>query len=193
MHNVGWRRSEGVSKIILSVKQETRSRKSVTVIAAPCAARYLRNTDAAVAPGPIMRAQLGVIYHDRCALEPQDSRRDQVPYLWLVGMRSRHNTRKAHRDRMRTLCAHRCLGTIQAVDGTRIAANAGTRHTHDAQGLQRLLARTEQAIADLEAQNATGGDAPPAAAGTCRRCGPAGGWTTRWPASRLRTGRATRT
>ena len=102
--------------------------------------------------------------------------RDQVPYLWLVGMQQPdHNTLwrfyKAHRDRMRTLLKHTVRTAvraglvelaIQAVDGTRIAANAGTRHTHDAQGLQRLLSRTEQAIADLEAQNATGGDAPPA-------------------------------
>ena len=35
------------------------------------------------------------------------------------------------------------------------------RHTHDARELRRLLTRTEQALADLEAQNATGGDAPP--------------------------------
>ncbi len=102
--------------------------------------------------------------------------RDQVPYMWLVGMQQPdHNTLwrfyKAHRDRMRTLL-RRTVRTavsaglvdlaIQAVDGTRIAANAGTRHTHDAQGLQRLLSRTEQAIADLEAQNTTGGAAPPA-------------------------------
>ena len=97
--------------------------------------------------------------------------RDQVPYLWLVGMQQPdHNTLwrfyKAHRDRMRTLLK-RTVRTavraglvelaIQAVDGTRIAANAGTRHTHDAQGLQRLLARTEQAIADLGGPERHGG------------------------------------
>ena len=51
---------------------------------------------------------------------------------------------------------------VQAVDGTRIAANASMQHTHDAVWLQRLLTRTEQAIAALEAQNTTGGE-PPAA------------------------------
>ena len=101
--------------------------------------------------------------------------KDQVPYLWLVGRQQPdHNTLwrfyTAHRDRMRTLLRRTVRIAIraglvdlamQAVDGTRIAANAGMRHTHDAQELQRLLTRTEQALADLEAQNATGGDAPP--------------------------------
>ena len=102
--------------------------------------------------------------------------RDQVPYMWLVGMQQPdHNTLwrfyTAHRERMRTLL-RRTVRTavrvglvevaIQAVDGTRIAANASSRHTHDAKGLWRLLRRTEQALADLEAQNATGGDPPPA-------------------------------
>ena len=98
--------------------------------------------------------------------------REQIPYMWLVGMQKPdHNTLwrfyKAHRDRMRTLL-RRTVRTavsaglvelaIQAVDGTRIGANASMRHTHDAKGLKRLLARTERAISELEAQNATGGD-----------------------------------
>ena len=102
--------------------------------------------------------------------------RDQVPYMWLVGMQQPdHNTLwrfyRAHRDRMRTLL-RRTVRTavsaglvdlaVQAVDGTRIAANASMQHTHDAVWLQRLLIRTEQAIAALEAQNTTGGE-PPAA------------------------------
>ena len=100
--------------------------------------------------------------------------RDQVPYMWLAGMhKPDHNNLwrfyKAHRDRMRTLL-RRTVRTavsaglvelaIQAVDGTRIAANASMKHTIDAKGLRRLLARTEQAISELEAQNATGGDPP---------------------------------
>ena len=100
--------------------------------------------------------------------------RDQVPYMWLAGMQTPdHNTLwrfyKAHRDRMRTLL-RRTVRTavraglvelaIQAVDGTRIAANASMKHTNDAKGLRRLLARAEQAISELEAQNATGGDPP---------------------------------
>ena len=101
--------------------------------------------------------------------------RDQVPYMWLVGMQQPdHNTLwrfyKAHRDRMRTLL-RRTVRTavsaglvdlaVQAVDGTRIAANASMQHTHDAVWLQRLLTRTEQAITELEAQNATGDDPVP--------------------------------
>ena len=100
--------------------------------------------------------------------------RDQLPYMWLVGMqRPDHNTLwrfyKAHRDRMRTLL-RRSVRTavraglmelaLQAVDGTRIAANASMQHTHDAKELRRLLARAEEAISELEAQNATGGDPP---------------------------------
>ena len=98
--------------------------------------------------------------------------RDQVPYMWLVGMQQPdHNTLwrfyKAHRDRMRTLL-RRTVRTavraglvdlaVQAVDGTRIAANASSKHTHDATWLRRLSERTEEALADVEAQNATGGD-----------------------------------
>lgn len=99
--------------------------------------------------------------------------REQLPFMWLVGMQQPdHNTLwrfyAAHRDRMRALL-RRTVRTavkaglvdlaVQAVDGTRIAANASSRHTRDAAGLRRLLERTEQALADLEAQNATGGDA----------------------------------
>ena len=99
--------------------------------------------------------------------------RDQVPYMWLAGMhKPDHNNLwrfyKAHRDRMRTLLhtvrtavsAGLVELAIQAVDGTRIAANASMKHTIDAKGLRRLLARTEQVISELEAQNATGGDPP---------------------------------
>ena len=47
---------------------------------------------------------------------------------------------------------------LQAVDGTRIAANASSSRTYDAEGLKRLLKRVDDAISDLEAQNATGDD-----------------------------------
>src|SRR4030067_1076226 len=51
---------------------------------------------------------------------------------------------------------------VQAIDGTRVGANAALGRTYDAIGLERLLARTEAAIADLEAQNeAGGGQVPP--------------------------------
>ena len=50
---------------------------------------------------------------------------------------------------------------VQAVDGTKIAANAAGDRTYDAADLQRLLNRTEAAIAELEAQNEGGDDPPP--------------------------------
>lgn len=40
---------------------------------------------------------------------------------------------------------------VQAVDGTKIAANAASDRTYDAADLQRLLNRTEAAISELEA------------------------------------------
>ena len=101
--------------------------------------------------------------------------RDQVPYLWLTGWEHPdHNTLwrfyQAHRQELRELFK-RTVKTavrvglvdlaVQAVDGTKIAGNAAKARTYDAEGLRRLLERTDGAIADLEAQNATGGDPPP--------------------------------
>ena len=86
--------------------------------------------------------------------------REQMPYMWLAGMqRPDHNTLwrfyMAHRDRMRVLL-RRTVRTavqaglvdlaLQAVDGTRIAANASKDRTFDAKGLERLLDRVEAAI-----------------------------------------------
>jgi hypothetical protein len=51
---------------------------------------------------------------------------------------------------------------IQAVDGTRVMANASREQTHDAAGMKRLLERTEEAIHDLEDQNVAGQDPVPA-------------------------------
>ena len=102
--------------------------------------------------------------------------RDQISYMWLAGMqRPDHNTLwrfySAHRERMRALM-RRTVRTavkaglvdlaLQAVDGTRIAANASRDRTFDAKGLRRLLDRVEAAIKDLEGQNSAGGDSPPA-------------------------------
>ena len=101
--------------------------------------------------------------------------RDQIPYLWLTGWQHPdHNTLwrfyQAHRGAMRTLM--KCtVGTavemglvdlaVQAVDGTKIPGNASTDRTYNAMTLQRLLDRTEAAIAELEAQNEGGDDPPP--------------------------------
>jgi transposase len=101
--------------------------------------------------------------------------RDQLPYLWLSGwQRPDHNTLwrfyQAHRQEMRTLFKRTVrtsvrLGLIdlavQAVDGTKMAGNAAKDRTYDATGLTKLLARLDGAIAELEAQNETGGEGPP--------------------------------
>ena len=48
---------------------------------------------------------------------------------------------------------------VQAVDGTKVAANAAGDQTYDAAKLERLLTKTEDAIGELESQN-KGGDEP---------------------------------
>ncbi len=99
--------------------------------------------------------------------------REQLPFLWLTGWQTPdHNTLwrfyQAHRQGMRALFK-RTVATaartglvvwaVQAVDGTKIGGNAAKDRTLDAAALTKLLERTEQAIADLEAQEAT--DGPP--------------------------------
>jgi transposase len=97
---------------------------------------------------------------------------DQVPYLWLMGMqRPDHNTLwrfyRDHRQAMRKLLKKTVktaviMGlvtlAVQAVDGSKAAANAATDRTFDAEGLARLLARTDEAIKDLESKNEGGED-----------------------------------
>lgn len=100
-------------------------------------------------------------------------RRDQIPYLWLMGMQQPdHNTLwgyyRDHRQAMRRLLKE-TVGTaaamgllslaVQAVDGTKVAASAATDRTYDAESLARLLARAEEAIRELEAQNEGGEEA----------------------------------
>ena len=101
--------------------------------------------------------------------------RDQIPYLWLTGWQHPdHNTLwrfyQAHRSAMRSLLK-RTVRTavevglvdlvVQALDGTKIAANAAGDQTYDMAMLERLLAKTVGAIGDLEAQNQGGNDPPP--------------------------------
>lgn len=101
--------------------------------------------------------------------------RDQVPYLWLTGWQHPdHNTLwrfyRQHRQGMRRLLKKTVrtavvMGlvdlAVQAVDGTKIAANASKHRTYDAKELVSLLKRTEAAIAQLETQNEGGEDPPP--------------------------------
>jgi transposase len=100
---------------------------------------------------------------------------EQVALLWLTGRQHPdHNTLwrfyQAHRAGLRSLFRRTVriavhLGLVdlalQAVDGTKLAANAAKDRTYDERGLTKLLARVETTIAELEAQNATGGDPPP--------------------------------
>lgn len=100
---------------------------------------------------------------------------DSLPYLWLTGWQHPdHNSLwrfyAANRKQLRQLLKRTVrvaldLGlvdlAVQAVDGTKIAANAAKDQTAKADRLAALLALTDKAIADLEAQNASGGEAPP--------------------------------
>lgn len=102
--------------------------------------------------------------------------RDQVPYLWLTGwQRPDHNTLwrfyLEHRPAMGKLLK-RTIKTavraglvdlaVQAVDGTKVVGNAAKGRTYDRAGLEQLLAKTDAAIADLEARNSGGEDPAPA-------------------------------
>ena len=44
------------------------------------------------------------------------------------------------------------------MDGTKVAANASSNRSYDAEGLRGLLDRVEKAIADLEARTKLGRD-----------------------------------
>jgi transposase len=132
------------------------------------------------APAYHPRALLGVWLYGfmtgvRSSRKLEAACRDQLPYLWLTGwQRPDHNTLwrfyEAHRGPMRKLLK-RTVRTavaaglvdlaVQAVDGTKLAGDAAKARTYDAEGLARLLERTEAAVADLEAQNAGGAGPPP--------------------------------
>ena len=102
--------------------------------------------------------------------------RDQIPNLWLTGWQHPdHNTLwrfyQRHRRRMRELFKRtvRTAVTVglvdlamQAVDGTKLAANAALQRTLDAEKLRKLLDRVESTIRELEAQNEGGDDGAPA-------------------------------
>jgi transposase len=132
------------------------------------------------APAYHPRALLSVWLHGfmtgiRSSRKLEAACRDQVPYLWLTAWQHPdHNTLwrfyQAHREAMRKLLKHTVATAlelrlvdlaVQALDGTKIAANAAGDRTYDSAGLHRLLERTEVAIAELEAQNEGGDDPPP--------------------------------
>ncbi len=132
------------------------------------------------APAYHPRALLGVWLYGfmtgvRSCRKLEGACRDQIPYLWLTGwQRPDHNTLwrfyKSHRQSMRDLLKRTVQTAVrmdlvdlalQAVDGTKVGANASGDRTLDAEGLQRLLRRLEDAVRELEAQSEAGEDAAP--------------------------------
>ena len=126
------------------------------------------------------RALLSVWLHGfmtgiRSSRKLETACRDQVSYLWLTGWQHPdHNTLwrfyQSHRQAMRKLLKYTVATAVklelidlavQAVDGTKIGANAAGDRTYDTAGLHRLLDRAEMAITELEAQNEAGDDSPP--------------------------------
>jgi transposase len=101
--------------------------------------------------------------------------REQVSFLWLTGMQqpdhaTLHRFYQAHRAGMRYLLTDTVqmavrVGlvdlAVQAVDGTKVSGNAALDRSYTGAGLDRLLERTEAAIAELEAQRESDDGAPP--------------------------------
>ncbi len=127
------------------------------------------------APAYHPRALLGIWLYGfmtgvRSARRLETAGREQLALQWLSGYQQPdHNTLwrfyREHRHQLRGLLRHTVqiaarLGLVdwalQAVDGTKVAGSASSSRTYDAQQLERLLERTERAIADLEAQNEAG-------------------------------------
>ena len=127
-------------------------------------------------PQVLLRVWLyGFMVGIRSSRKLEGACRDQIPFLWLTGMQwPDHNTLwrfyQGHRDEMRGLL-RRTVRTavkaglidlaLQAVDGSKVGANAAKARTYNGPGLERLLKRVEAAIEDLEAQNTGGEDNQP--------------------------------
>jgi transposase len=126
------------------------------------------------------RAMLGVWLYGfmtgtRSSRKLETACRDQVSYMWLTGWQqpdyvSLWRFYHAHRQEMRHLfkmTVHTALKinlidlAIQAVDGTKVAANANKDRTYDEEGLERLISRLDATIEDLEKQNESGIDTAP--------------------------------
>lgn len=117
----------------------------------------------------------GFMTNTRVSRKLEAACRDQIPYLWLTGWQNPdHNSLwrfyKAHRKEMRhffKLTVKTAIKmdlidlAVQAIDGSKVGANAAKERTYDAKGLQKLLARTEKVIQELEKENEAGeGPAP---------------------------------
>ena len=88
----------------------------------------------------------GFMTNTRSSRKLERACRDQITYLWLTGWQ--------HPDHLVDLA-------VQAIDGSKITANAAKDRTYDAKGLQKLLERTEKVIQDLEQENEAGSDPAP--------------------------------
>lgn len=92
---------------------------------------------------------------------------DQLPLLWLTGwQKPDHNSLwrfySSHRESMRALFKKTVRTavdldlvdlTVQAVDGTKIKANARRHQTFGKEDLEHLMTQIEKTIQELEAQN----------------------------------------
>jgi transposase len=124
------------------------------------------------APGYHPEALLGVWVYGfmtgvRSSRRLEAACRDQLAYMWLTGWQHPdHNTLwrfyESNREGMkklfkRTVRTAVSMGlvdlAVQAVDGTKIGANAAKVRTLDAEALQKLLERADKQIAEVEAQN----------------------------------------
>ena len=131
-------------------------------------------------PGYHPRAMLSVWLYGfmtgtRSSRKLEAACRDQITYLWLTGWQHPdHNSLwrfyKAHRDEMRhffkltvkTAVKMNLIDlAVQAIDGSKMIANAAKERTYDAKGLRKLLEGTEKAIQELENENEAGNDASP--------------------------------
>ncbi len=132
------------------------------------------------APAYHPRAMLGVWLYGfmtgtRTSRKLETACRDQITYLWLTGWQHPdHNSLwrfyKAHRQEMHHLFKLTIKTAVkmdlvnlavQAIDGSKIAANAAKDRTYDKKGLEQLLTRTEKVIQELEQENEAGKDAAP--------------------------------
>jgi transposase len=110
----------------------------------------------------------------RSARQLETACREQVPFRWLTAnQQPDHNTLwrfyAAHREKMRhllTVTVQTAVAAdlvdlaVMAVDGTKVSANVARVGLRDEATLRDLLARTEGAITELEAQNARSDVAP---------------------------------
>jgi transposase len=117
----------------------------------------------------------GFMTRTRSSRKLEAACRDQITYLWLTGWQHPdHNSLwrfyRDHRDEMRHLFKLTVKTAVkmnlvdlamQAIDGSKMGANAARERTHDLESLGKLLERTEKAIEELEKENELNKDAGP--------------------------------